>query len=177
MKNLSQKAKSRKVNFDDSSTMMPIMSLLIILIPLLISNIAFFHFRTIEVNTPSISSEPFEPDVPIAQKSKERRVILQLSINVQRSLFELIDEDTGDVIATLLIKPKARDLASLETKLLNVKRTYPKLDTVLVSVEENVRYKNLVSVLDKCGFANTEVKEGEKKETPLKLVLIPQGGV
>lgn len=175
MSNEKKRDRKKKITFDDSSTMMPIMSLLVILIPLLIGNIAFFHFKSIEVTTPSLSSDPIEPEVPDAEKNKERNVILQLSMKVEQYAFDLIDEDTGDVISTLFIRPRKKDIKTIRTKLLNVKRTFPKLNTILVSVEEDVRYSGLVAVLDQCKFLPPE--EGEEPVKSLKLVLIPRGGV
>ncbi len=164
---------SRKNNSNEDDTnlsLLPIMSLLVILIPLLIGNVAFFHLRSIEVNSPSVSTN--EPVIPSGETNKDRQVVIQLSVSVQKYSFELIDEDTGEPISKLEIPTDGgKEIKTISQKLFNVKKTYPKLDTILVSVEKNVKYKTLVTILDKCKTPNgTQVE-------PFKLVIIPLGGV
>lgn len=160
---------------------MPIMSLMLILIPLLVGNIAFFHIKSIEINTPGISTEDDLPQ-PRAMNDKDRVVMLQLSVTRESYLMELIDEETGAILNEANLKPDSDGLSALQKGLFTFATRFPKLDTVLITVEEDVRYDGLVSVLERSNLARLESRMpatggGSSEVTPLKLVVVPHGGL
>lgn len=175
-------------------TMLPIMALMLILIPMLVGNIAFFHLNSIEVSTPGVSNEPDMPLPPPPKADKDRVVMLQLHVSKSTYLLELIDEDSGEPIFALNMAPGKKSLVKLQKTVAKTRQQFPKLDTVLITVEDDVPYEGMVHVLrntappidpkpvrklaspDQNG--DEELDNPEKpKDNSLKLVLIPKGGV
>ena len=78
-------------------------------------------------------------------------------------------------------------LTTLEN-LLAARHRYPKLDTALMNVDEGIRYERLVTVLTRCESAKTQtssdpltsltaMRDTPPQASPMKLVLLPKGGL
>lgn len=132
---------------DDMDAMLPFMSLLLIIIPLLIGNVAFFHFKSIEVTIPGVSdpaTTPPEPPTPNAEK----KVTARLLIESRLMQFDLLDEETAEPIEKVTGPVTSEKAKEFFEKLKNFKNTYPKLETLMVNVYERVLYEQLATVLE-----------------------------
>jgi len=153
--------------------MLPIMSLMLILIPFLVGNVAFLKLKSISVSTPGISE-----DIALQQTKKTRNVIVQMNISLRGYKMDLLDEDTGDTIQSIMVRRNQRGHDQVQSVLARMKIQHPKLSTLLVSVDQVVNYKQLVSILDRAKFPFGAAKLANGKNPPvLNIVLLPKGSV
>ena len=141
---------------------------------------------SIEVRTPITTPDTGAAILPPQEEGK-RAVILRLSVSPTSQLLQLLDEVSGESLESLDFPAGKKGLLQMRSYLLkNIKR-YENLDTLLVSIKEDIPYKRLVSVLHHCQFDKAlgktvsdpfaPVGETVAEATPLKLVLLPKGGV
>ncbi len=169
-----KKQKFVKKEMEEVDAILPFMSLLIIIIPLLLSNLAFYHFRVVETSVPGASSPPSE-DQPIPEKvNKEKMVTAQVYIDQEITRLNILDEENGAVV----LKRKADSTLEGAEKILGllekIKDKYSKLETVLVTTKDDVVYGKLIPVLEGLkkplrGLAS----EDEGKEFKFKVVMLP----
>lgn len=154
----------------DDSGLFPIMSMMMILVPVLVSNLAFYHIKSVKAVTPGTSP----PDVQEPQKkSNELQVIGQVKILEDKVSFDLINEDTGDVISNTTIAKEKSAYRELQNKLVEVKENYKKFDSLMVSVFEKESYEQMITLLD---LMKAPGKIGQE-QVSLNLVIIPKGGL
>ncbi len=160
----------KKDDGDEIDVMLPFMSLLLIIIPVLISNIAFYHFWTVGINIPGSSNE--DPDQKEKLKpSKEINYIMQITIKGNDSTLELINEDTGETLQTDKVLASSDEGKEVENKIIEHRTKHIKIDSLLVNVDPEVKYDRIVKLLTK--FKKTE--KISEKHKDLILVLLPKG--
>ena len=153
---------------DELDPMLPFMSLLLIIIPILIGNIAFYHFKAIEVNIPGINQDKNQPDQLKEASKMDEKVILQLRVDSDKLIFTLLNENDGQTVSEENIANKEEELKKIQTMVSKLQEKYHKLDTTLVSIDKKIRYEDIVKILNHF----TEITNNQKKMT---LVIMPQG--
>lgn len=158
----------RKTQDDQNGVLMPIMSLMIILIPFLIGNMAFFHVKAIDANIPGKSSG----ETTATKKSQNMNVIALIEIERQKFTVELIDEDSGKILDRGKFDEGKKGLENMRSKLLGMKKKYRKFELLLVSANKTLKYNRLIEILDSC------IRPQDKKSTlpEFKLVVVPKEG-
>lgn len=131
---------------DEMDAMLPFMSLLLIIIPLLIGNVAFFHFKSIEVSVPGVSDPDSAPPPPPA--TAEKKVTARLLIETGKMQFDLLDEETAEPIEKVVGEVTREKALEFFEKLKTFKNTYPKLETLMVNIYEQVMYESMAMVLE-----------------------------
>ena len=132
---------------EEMDAMLPFMSLLLIIIPVLIGNVAFNHLRSIELSTPGVS-EPNPNQPPPEETKKDKMITAKLLIEPEVMLLEMIDEETANVEAKLQKPVDGASAKEMFEMIRKFKDQYPKLDVVMVNVNQNVTYEKIVTVLD-----------------------------
>ena len=132
---------------EDMDAMLPFMSLLLILIPVLIGNVAFNHLRSIELSTPGVA-EPNPNQTPADETKKDKMITAKILIEPEAMLLEMIDEETANVEAKLQKPVNGESAKEMFEMIKKFKEQYPKLDVVMVNVNQKVSYEKIVTVLD-----------------------------
>jgi hypothetical protein len=164
------KARFAKKEVEEIDAILPFMSLLIIIIPLLLSNLAFYHFKVIETSFPGASDPSTSDATPTPNKDK--LVMAQLLIESDKAVLKILDESNGSTIKEQKESSDKKGAISLFEILKSFKKEYPKLDTILVTTQAEVKYDSLIQVLDPfkspiLGIATEvarEVAQGKEEE-------------
>lgn len=144
---MAMKSRFTKKVDEEMDAMLPFMSLLLIIIPVLIGNVAFNHLRSIELSTPGVA-EP-NPNQPVVEEEKKEKMITaKLLIEPEAMLLEMIDEETANVEAKLQKPVNTESAKEMFAMIRKYKEQYPKLDVVMVNINQNVNYEKIVTVLD-----------------------------
>lgn len=185
--------KRYKIPEDDSDPMLPFMSLLLIIIPVLIGNIAFYHFKAIELNTPGVSKNENSNEDVIPEeedKNKDVKAIIKTNINTVTEIeLELINEDTGDTleIKSFPLTPDMNEgeeevervIAQINEVIQSYKKLYPRLDAMLLSIDRSLNYQDILPMISILQSSIEEKKRDEGDGVDVKkiltMVLIPTG--
>ncbi|MCB9091741.1 MAG: hypothetical protein H6621_03570 [Halobacteriovoraceae bacterium] len=141
------KNKFIKREVEEVDAILPFMSLLLIIIPLLISNLAFYHFKVIQASIPGAA--PASPDEPTPTPKKDKMVMATLLLEPSVLQLSILDEDNGSTIKKFRNKNDPEVATKMFDELNKFRAQYPKLDTIIVTTHEEIKYDNLVRVLDK----------------------------
>lgn len=143
--------------------LLPILSLMMLLIPLLIGKTAFFDLVSLEVELPNIRPSSEVPD-------SERAVLLRMTVNPEAEVVEIIDEESGIIVNSMSYPQSAHGFELIARSLATFKAKYPKLDTAAVVVDPAAPYRRLVAALQSFSTKNPN-------EPALKVVVIPNRGL
>ncbi|MBN2693616.1 hypothetical protein JXR93_03050 [bacterium] len=154
---------------EDVDVLLPVMSLLLILIPVLVGNMAFYHLHSVSVNTPgaSVNEENSTP-----QKKSEMKVMLRVKVASENFIIDLLNEDTGDSIYNKDIVRDRNGIVSMRKELKRLHEEYKKLDVILLSSYKELKYGELLPILDE-GIKT--IVAGENDEPVFKIVVVPEG--
>jgi|GEM_PF-5822104 len=141
-----KKRKFSKRKQEEVDAILPFMSLLIIIIPLLLSNLAFYHFRIIETSRPG-ASDPDQAQTEI-KPDKERKITAKLLIEPKISHLEFLDESDGRTLKDLKRSSDKAGAIDLFEYLQKIKKRFPKLNTVMITTHVDVIYEKMVNILD-----------------------------
>jgi biopolymer transport protein ExbD len=148
--------------------LIPIMSLFMILIPFLLMGAAFFHMSTIPTSTPQHT--PHASDVPKTPKTVTLNLVVKPeALSVTASSTSLTPDELSELAAELPIEGGAYPTARLQDWIAGIKARYPKSNTIIVLPHDDVRYDDLVSILD----VTREKKIEEKGKEPAYAELFP----
>jgi biopolymer transport protein ExbD len=137
------KALSRLIEAQDIDVT-PLMNMMVILIPFLISMAVFTEIAAINFSLPPAMAEG---EAPPGETPKEENK-LDISIAITDKGFTITG--TGQVLPTI---PKANgtyDLATLNRVLRAIKMQYPGQEDVVLIIEQEVYYEDIVNVMDIC---------------------------
>lgn len=166
-----------KRDVEEMDAMLPFMSLLLIIIPVLLNNTAFFLFKMVDVSTPGLSEPNSESTPPADVPKTEKMVMAQLLIEKDIVELEIVDEATGEPIQKMRNPNDLKGSSEAYELLKKFKSEYPKLDTVLVTTQVEVPYEKLVMVIDKIKVPIVEEKEvdGQMKKISksFNIVMLP----
>ncbi len=149
--------------------LLPIMSLLLILIPVLVGNMAFYQLHSVSVNTPGVSKE--EKIDPNTLDKAKVKVMLKLKIEKESFDVELLDENSGNQIIQKNIERDRTGIVYLKRELTKLADEYKKLDVVLLYSYRELKYGELLPILDE-GVKTVTKKNGKPV---FKIVIVPEG--
>ena len=142
----------------------PVMNLFMVLIPFLLMGAAFLHVSVIPTSTPS-----HEPGAP-APEDPPTRVTANLAIEPDTIALTFsgagVDEDAASKLSAqwALNDDGSYPAEKVKRHLREVKKQYPKSNTVVVLPHDDLGYQKLVSILDK----TREYKSGTKADGDTK---------
>jgi len=153
---------------EDVDVLLPIMSLLLILIPVLVGNMAFYQLHSVSVKTPGVSqSEAMNPDT---LDKKTVKVMLKLRIDEKVFKIELLDENSGNNIFKKDIERDRTGVIYLKRELTRLSKEYKKLNVALLYSYSGLKYGELLPILDE--GIRTVVNENGK--SAFKIVIVPE---
>ena len=126
------------------------MNLMVILVPFLLITAVFSRLAVIELNLPSSSSEPVEP----------QEQAFQLEVIIRADKIEVGDRNQG----LLGVYPNTDDgynYEALSSKLSELKNRYPSKTDASILLEQDIEYDTLVQVMDRVRIAE-RVDEDEQ---------------
>ena len=118
------------------------MNLMVILVPFLLITAVFSRLAVIELNLPSSSSEPVEP----------QEQAFQLEVIIRADKIEVGDRNQG----LLGVYPNTNDgydYEALSGKLSELKKRYPSKTDASILLEQDIEYDTLVQVMDRVRIA------------------------
>lgn len=171
---MKKNARFFKKELEEVDAILPFMSLLIIIIPLLLSNLAFYHFKVIETSFPGASDPNTATEEPTPNKKK--MVMAKLLIEPGMVQLDILDESDGSSLKKERKSPSKEGGKELFELLKAYREKYPKLDTILVTTHEEVIYESLTNILHE--FKAPIPKEGEELKDEesgfkFKIVILP----
>jgi biopolymer transport protein ExbD len=139
------KALSRLLEAEDIDVT-PLMNMMVILIPFLISMAVFTEVASINFSLPPAMAEGGPGNEPPPADEPEK---LDISIAITDQGFTIAG--TGQVLPPI---PKTADgkfdLAALNQTLRSVKMRYPNQEDIVLIIEQEIFYEDIVSVMDIC---------------------------
>lgn len=131
----------------------PIMNLMVVLIPLLLTSAEFIKIGIIELNLPPAAG----PVQTSLQQPQEKKLTLDLTVSITErgfyvsSALAVLRGQQGEPTIPLL-PDGSYDFDGLSQKLLEIKEKaaekYPDLENVIIQAEPNLHYQILVSTMD-----------------------------
>lgn len=158
---------------NEMDALLPFMSLLLIIIPMLLSNMAFHHFLKLEASTPGVSDESSSDASP--EQNKEKNVMAQIFIDDKKIEAEVLDEETAESIKKINVAADAKGAKESFELFKSFKEKYPKLDTVLVTTFQDVPYETLLIIMNelKLPVERKVASESKIEKSTFNLVLLP----
>lgn len=120
-----------------------VMNLLVILIPFLVSMAVFTQISSINFSLPPAASDDGSGAASVPESDK-----LDISIAITNTGFILAG--TGQVMPPIPKVNGVYDLTTLDKILRAVKMNYPQQEDIILLVEQEVLYEDIVSVMDVC---------------------------
>lgn len=163
----SGKSAGRSRESESPNALLPILSLMLILIPVLLGNIAFVHLGRLDVviPTPSKAGRTVPKFYPGTVN-----VVYYLTLKPLESLAQLVEESTGKVITESKFRTDPLSLKQVQQDMISMQKGHPSLNTIFITAEENVRFDQILAVIESChAFQRTAA-------IPLEVVLLPLGG-
>jgi len=137
------KALSRLIETDDIDVT-PLMNVMVILIPFLISMAVFTQIATINFSLPPAMAEG---DAPAGEEPKEEN---KLDISIAMTDRGFTVTGTGQILPLIPLLNDKYDLEALNRILRVVKMQYPNQEDVVLIIEPDIFYEDIVSVMDLC---------------------------
>ena len=139
--------------------MVPIMNMFLVLIPFLLMSASFFQLKAVNASTPVLSQEEGQ------DTSIKDAVCLTVVLEIEKDAIHLSAlSDDGDkspidrLERTFGNTKTGYPFSELSAYLLELKKTYPKSDTLIVIPDNIVLYETIVATMDAARYA---------EETPL----------
>ncbi len=123
----------------------PLMNMMVILIPFLISMAVFTQIAAINFSLPPAMAEG---EAPAGEEPKEEAGKLDISIAITDKGFTITG--TGQVMPTIPKKDNKYDLEALNKIVRAIKMQYPNQEDVVLIIEQDVYYEDIVNVMDVC---------------------------
>lgn len=135
--------RSRRGPTDVELKLIPVMSLLVVLVPMLLQTAVFEKVAAIQVNLPSADEVRYlqEPDLRLLAES------LTLALTDEGFLLATGDTKLARVPRT---GGDRFDFAALDGTLRAAKARFPRQDTLVLLVEDRVLYDDVVHTMDRC---------------------------
>ncbi len=135
--------RKRGVDVDVELKLIPVMSLLVVLVPMLLQTAVFEKTAAIQVNLPSADEVRYlqEPDLKLLAES------LTLALTDEGFLLATGEKKLAKVPRT---GEDRFDFAGLEEALRRAKERLPAQDTLVLLVEDQVLYDDVVHTMDRC---------------------------
>lgn len=134
--------------------LIPIMNLFVVLIPFLLAGAAFLRVGVIPTSLPA--HNPQESDVPKTPTTVSCNLVVnpdELKLSV--ASVSLSEEELEKLGGKWPNKQGKHDVEGLQTWLVSLKKRYPGSNTITVVPADEVKYQDLVHVLDATRERNT----------------------
>lgn len=132
----------------------PIMNLMVVLIPLLLTSAEFIKIGIIELNLPPAAG----PVLAGSQQPQEKKRTLDLTVSITERGFYIssalaVLRPGGATEPSIPVKPDGSyDFAMLSSKLFEIKEKakdkFPDLENIIIQAEPGIDYQTLVSTMD-----------------------------
>lgn len=134
---------------DSDIELTPMMNVLVILVPFMVTMAVFTQIAAINFSLPPAMAEG-EGEAP--QDKPEEQQTLDISIAMTDAGFTVTG--TGQVMPLIPKRGDKYDLAALDKVLRAVKMRYPQQEDLVLIIEEEVVYQDIVGVMDLCRDAH-----------------------
>lgn len=137
--------------------LLPVMNLFMVLIPFLLMGAAFFHIAVIPTSLPTHT--PQASDVPTTPTTVSVNLAItptDMVLTVSSTSFD--EQQLAKMGATFRKSGGQHNVDALIKHLKGLKTDYPKSNTLIVLPDENVKYEDLVAILD----ASRDFKTGAR---------------
>lgn len=131
----------------------PIMNLMVVLIPLLLTSAQFIKLGIIELNLP-----PSARDGGITPMPKEKELKLDLSVSITQNGFTIssamavLRNETGEAVSVARKEDGSYDFEKLNHKLMEIKarveNKFTDTSKIIIMAEPDIDYQTLVSAMD-----------------------------
>ena len=127
--------------------LIPIMNLFVVLIPFLLAGAAFLRIGVIPTSLPA--HNPSESDVPKTPTTVACNLVVKpQELKLTVASVSLSPEELAALGSQWPNKNGAHDIEGLQTWLVQLKTRYPGSNTITVVPEDDIKYQDLVRVLD-----------------------------
>ncbi|MCD6115815.1 biopolymer transporter ExbD [bacterium] len=156
----------------------PMMNLMVVLIPLLLTSAEFVRLGVIELNLPSASQGPISSKINKTPQEAVKKLDLAVTITdkgfyISSSMAVLSGKDKGE--PSIALKDGKYDFEGLTKKLYEIKMKskdrFPDTDKIIIMAEPNIDYQTLVSTMD----ASRAIKLNEEYQDIFPDVLLSAG--
>ncbi len=148
-----------------SDPLLPLLSLLLICVPLLLGRVSFSDLRITEGFVAPRELAAAVPSVPA------NALFFHVTLGNAGNLTELVEEATGKRISRLKLPPGKTSGPLLRTEFRRLQRKYEQLDTVFLRTDASVPYDTFVTVL--AAFQAPSPDRAPPLYRPPQVVLIP----
>ena len=159
--------RNRKINNDDVDLdMVPIMNMFLVLIPFLLMSVSFLNLKAINTSIPLLAESGSSDSI----KQLEPKLTVIIEIREKGLFVSAISDSVGEKVLDNLRREIAKGKKNkyyfnqLAAYLINIKKSYPASDTVIIIPDANIKYEIIIHAMDTVRYS---------KENPLfpKVVL------
>lgn len=149
MRSLGQRRRTSG-DVDVEIDMVPVMNMFLVLIPFLLMSSSFLHLKVINTSVPVKSNEVTEQQPPKSDIKLTVVVALAMdNISLTASSEELTEDKLKVFDKTLPKKDKIDyPFAEFTEALVQIKRQYPKSDTVIIMPDDDIKYNDIIKIMD-----------------------------
>lgn len=122
----------------------PLMNMMVILIPFLISMAVFTQIASVAFSLPPALAEGSGPAAPTPEEANR----LDISIAITDQGFTIAG--TGQVMPPIPKRDNLYDLEALNRVLRAIKMQYPSQEDIVLIIEPEIYYEDIISVMDIC---------------------------
>lgn len=133
----------------------PIMNLFVILIPFLVSMAVFTHYSTLQFTLPPVAG---------MDTGGPKKVDLKLTVVIREAELELT---LGERSLSKTELQNSMWVENFKKSLREARESIKNKDGVVVSVDDDIQFEQIVSVMDYCresGFAKISIAEGVQRD-------------
>jgi biopolymer transport protein ExbD len=149
MRSLGQRRRTSG-DVDVEIDMVPVMNMFLVLIPFLLMSSSFLHLKVINTSVPVKSNEVTQQQPP--KSDIKLTVVVALAtdnISLTASSEELTEDKLKVFDKTLPKKDKIDyPFAEFTEALVQIKRQYPKSDTVIIMPDDDIKYNDIIKIMD-----------------------------
>jgi len=132
--------------------LVPIMNMFLVLIPFLLMSASFYHVRIINTSVP-VRSEQNSNDVMMDKKSDIKLTVILMIKDNSIQLSANSDEVTDKILSGFNKEIKKTSEADypveeIRTYLADLKKDYPKSDTLIMIPDETILYEIIIEMMD-----------------------------
>lgn len=133
----------------------PLLAVMVKLVPVLLVSSAFVQMMIIETDLPQVVQQAIEE-----QKNNPKPTTVAVEMSKKLGIKIVITEGDKQTVETVsLNKDQQLDLPSVQAKFQEVKKAHPEVFKIEMNPEEDVPYKDVVSVMDEARKSrNNDVK-------------------
>lgn len=153
------------VDSDVDLPLIPVMSLLVVLVPMLLQTAVFEQIAAVQLNLPSTDEVTYQQEPPQQSKANE-----SVTLAVTTEGFRFISAE--DTIKTVKLTPEgAFDFEALDQAMAQVKKRFASQEAIILLIENEVLYDDIIHAMDSArphfpgvSIADYLAAQGEEEE-------------